>query len=76
MFLFIRLGCPLLDTSLAVDPPSASFHSSDIVSVTCAEGYLLSGSYKGETSFNLTCQSDGTWNVKNIPFCERKYIFD
>ncbi|XP_045207056.2 uncharacterized protein LOC123559381 [Mercenaria mercenaria] len=67
-------GCPQLDTvSLVVDPASESFHSPDTVTVTCAEGYLFGGGYKGETSVSLTCESDGSWNVLNPPFCERQY---
>ena len=70
---FIILGCPKLDeVSFVLDPASNSFHAPDTVVVRCAEGYLFGGGFKGESSVTLNCQGDGSWNLHNLPFCERK----
>ncbi|WAR05343.1 FBP1-like protein [Mya arenaria] len=67
-------GCPMFDaTSVVVEPAAESYHAPDAVSIRCAEGYFFGGGYSGEASVDMTCQSDGTWSLQNLPFCERGY---
>ncbi|XP_052258676.1 sushi, von Willebrand factor type A, EGF and pentraxin domain-containing protein 1-like [Dreissena polymorpha] len=60
-------------TSVKVQPQTLSYHYPDIVIITCAKGYLFGGGYAGKTNITMSCQSDGTWDVQNLPFCERAY---
>jgi len=59
-------------SSITVSPKYDSYHSPDSVIISCAEGYFFGGEYSGETSYTMTCQSDGSWDRQTIPFCERE----
>lgn len=66
-------GCELLsDASYTITPGRTSVISGDVLRVSCNSGYTFQAPYAGETTVDLTCQSDGEYD-KTVPECSRKF---
>ena len=58
------------DVTLTLMVQHQSFFDGDGATMTCAEGYT--SVIPEQDTFQLTCQSDGTWALEELAPCQRK----